>query len=66
MKLFFFLFSSVFVLHSNGQNFSKLKSSNDNTYGYLQSNPLVINQGKTGKSYDYFRRLIDHLTTNDG
>lgn len=66
MKFFFLVLFSACILNAIGQNPSKLKISPDQTYGYTQTNPLVVNQGNAGKSYDYFMRLVDQLITDDG
>jgi hypothetical protein len=66
MKLFFVCLSSFLVFTAYGQSASPLTTAIDQSYGYIQENPLKMKRGNAGKSYGYFMMFLDRLTTEDG
>lgn len=68
MKTQPFLFAIVLLTLANisyGQNFKKLSSSTDSTYGYSANNPLKTKDGTPGEGISYAKKFLNGLKTMD-
>jgi hypothetical protein len=60
-----FVLLNIFIDVSYGQNFAKLPSSTDSTYGYSAYNPLKLKNGDPGESIGASKKFLKGLKTEN-